>query len=247
MSPFWIPVFLASLGGSLHCAAMCGPFMAAVTGFGAGGRARFSTHAAYHAGRLCTYLALGAAGGLVGATLDLAGRAAGFGRVSALVAGVILVAWGLSALVVRERLVKLRRRAPSALGGLLGRALAWLSRFPPFPRALLLGLSTTLVPCGWLYAFVATAAGTGGVASALGVMLVFWLGTLPALVGAGFGLHQLFSRLGARGRTLSAALIAASGLVLLGLRVEAPAAARPREKAPASTGATIAPCPFHPH
>ena len=32
MSPYWIPVFLASVGGSLHCAAMCGPFMAAVTG-----------------------------------------------------------------------------------------------------------------------------------------------------------------------------------------------------------------------
>jgi sulfite exporter TauE/SafE len=221
--------------------------MAAVTGFDAGGRPRLSTQVAYHAGRLLTYFALGAAGGLVGATLDLASKAAGFGRISALVAGLILVTWGLSALVVRERFVKLRRRAPSALGGMLGRALAWLSRFPPLPRALLLGLSTTLVPCGWLYAFVATAAGTGGVGSALAVMLVFWLGTLPALVFAGLGLRKLFSRLGARGRTLSAALIAVSGIVLLGFRVEAPTPVHAHGRSPASTRATIAPCPFHPH
>ncbi|HEX5101529.1 MAG TPA: sulfite exporter TauE/SafE family protein [Polyangiaceae bacterium] len=246
MSPFWIPVLLASVGGSLHCAAMCGPFMAAVTGFGPAGRAGPAAHVAYHLGRLGTYLALGAAGGLVGSALDLAGKAAGFGRVSALVAGLVLVAWGASALVVRERLVKLGRRAPRREKSLLGRALGWLGRFPPVPRALLLGLSTTLVPCGWLYAFVATAAGTGDVASALGVMFVFWLGTLPALVAAGVGLRGLFARLGARARTVSAVLIAVSGVVLLGVRVEAPK--QPvRSASAASTGATLAPCPFHRH
>jgi sulfite exporter TauE/SafE len=223
---------------------MCGPFMAAVTGFGSAGRAAPSTHAAYHVGRLSTYLALGAAGGLIGSGLDLAGQAAGFGRVSALVAGIVLVAWGASALVVRDRFVKLRRRAPSRIGRVLARALAWLNRFPPLPRALFLGLSTTLVPCGWLYAFVATAAGSGGVARALAVMFVFWLGTLPALVAAALGLRGLFARLGARARPVSAALIAVSGIVLLGLRGSVPA---PEKNVAASTSAAIAPCPLHPH
>jgi sulfite exporter TauE/SafE len=235
VSSYLLPVLVASLGGSLHCAAMCGPYMAAVTGFGTTGRAGPVTHAAYHAGRLATYLALGVAGGALGGALDLAGRAAGIARVSALVAGVVLVAWGVSALVVRRGLVRLRRRAPSRLGSVLGVVLARLARLPALPRALALGLSTTLVPCGWLYAFVATAAGTGGVLPALAVMLAFWLGTLPALVAAGLGLRGLFARLGERGRTVSAVLIAASGILLLGLRLDAP---RP-EVAAAS-------CPLHP-
>jgi sulfite exporter TauE/SafE len=44
---------------------------------------------------------------------------------------------------------------------------------------------TPLLPCGWLYAFVLTAAGTGGVLSGLSVMTAFWLGTVPALLGMG--------------------------------------------------------------
>ncbi len=242
MNGFLIPVLVASLGGSLHCAAMCGPFVGAVAGFGSGGRAAPPTLAAYHAGRLATYLALGTLGGLFGGAIDLAGRAAGVARVSAVVAGVVLVVWGVSSLVARDSLVTLRRTAPSRLGSLLGNVLAQVTRLPPLPRALLLGLSTTLVPCGWLYAFVATAAGTGSVPSALGVMLVFWLGTLPALTTAGVGLRRLFARFGTRARAVSASLIALSGLVLLGLRLDVPRLVAGSPDA----GAETAPCPFHP-
>ena len=115
------------------------------------------------------------------------------------------------------------------------------------PRALLLGLSTTLVPCGWLYAFVATAAGTGSVSSALGVMLAFWAGTLPALVGAGLGLAGLFARVGGRARTVSAVLIAVSGIVLLGLRLQIPLALATSAEPASMTGVRAAECPLHPH
>ncbi|HVR19134.1 MAG TPA: sulfite exporter TauE/SafE family protein, partial [Polyangiaceae bacterium] len=71
MTSFWVPILFASVGGSLHCAAMCGPYVAAVAGAGPAGRAAPTTVAAYHAGRLATYLALGAAGGFFGGALDL--------------------------------------------------------------------------------------------------------------------------------------------------------------------------------
>jgi len=183
----------------------------------------------------------------LGGALDLAGNAAGIARTSAIVAGLVLIVWGAAALVPRQRLVTLQRRAPSSLGSLLGRALAWFRHFPPLPRALLLGLSTTLVPCGWLYAFVATAAGTGSVSSALGVMLAFWAGTLPALVGAGLGLAGLFARVGGRARTVSAVLIAVSGIVLLGLRLQIPLALATTAEPASMTGVRAAECPLHPH
>ena len=246
MNAFLVPVLVASLGGSLHCAAMCGPTMAAVSRFGPEGRAEISTQAAYHLGRLATYLSLGALGGLLGGTLDLAGNAAGVGRVSAVVAGLVLILWGASAFVPRPTLVKLSRKAPARLGGLLGRAFAWLARFPPLPRALLLGLSTTLVPCGWLYAFVAAAAGTGSAPLAVGVMFAFWLGTLPALAGAALGLRGLLSRFGGRARTASAVLIAASGVALLALRVDVPSAFA-KDDSSASSKPAPASCPLHRH
>lgn len=244
MTPYLLPVLLASVAGSLHCAAMCGPFLAAVAGYGNDRRSGVAPSAAYHAGRLVTYGALGAVGGLVGGAVDGAGVAVGIGRVSALAAGLVLIVSGVSALVPRSGLVRLRTRAPSRFGALLGGALAAFARLPAVPRAFLLGLSTTLVPCGWLYAFVATAAGTGGVVPALGVMLAFWVGTLPALVAGAFGLRGLLARVGARGRAVSAALVAVSGVLLLAWRVEAASPSGGSASAPAAAAVS---CPLHPH
>ena len=60
-------VFGASLVGSLHCAGMCGGFVACLCG---GPSKVGSAHLAYHAGRGVGYLTLGALAGLLGATLQ---------------------------------------------------------------------------------------------------------------------------------------------------------------------------------
>jgi len=243
MSPLFVPVMVASVAGSLHCAAMCGPFVAAVAGFAPAGRGGHAAHAAYHLGRLTTYLFLGGAAALAGQALDLAGKAAGFASVSAIIAGGSLVLGGLSALASNHGLVKLRRQAPTRWGTLLGRWLARIRGLPGVPRALLLGLSTTLVPCGWLYVFVATAAAAGRFEAGALVMFAFWLGTLPALVVAGVGLQKLVAKFGAHARTASAALAVAAGVVVLSLRAAAPASVD------ITDGSTKAPtsCPLHPH
>jgi sulfite exporter TauE/SafE len=214
-----LPILLGSLAGSLHCAAMCGPFVAAVAAPTPGARTSAGAQAAYHGGRLSIYLALGAVAGLLGGALDLAGSAAGLGRVSAVIAGVVLVLWGATQFFPRPSLLRLGRRATPRLGSLLGAVLVRFRSFSPASRALVLGFSTGLVPCGWLYAFVATAAASGHVASALGVMFAFWLGTVPALLATSLGLRGLLSRFGRHARTASASLIVLSGLSLLALRL----------------------------
>jgi len=239
----WLPLLVASLAGSLHCAAMCGPFVAAVTGLGSEPGAGARRHAAYHLGRLSTYLALGAVAGWLGGTLDWAGNRAGLGRVSALLAGCLLIAWGASELFASRKLIKLRLRPPPRAGVWLGRTLVWIRSTPVVPRAYLLGLSTTLVPCGWLYAFVIAAGASGRVSTAVGSMFVFWLGTLPALITAGVGLRRLFARFGAQARIVSGSLIVVSGLLVLVLRNGPPAPALGADQStpmPAS-------CPLHRH
>jgi hypothetical protein len=56
---------------------------------------------------------------------------------------------------------------------------------PPLARAAMIGLLTTLLPCGWLYAFVISAAGTATPLRGALAMGVFWAGTLPMLVAIG--------------------------------------------------------------
>jgi sulfite exporter TauE/SafE len=226
---------------------MCGPFAAAASGLERPGGASAKRQLPYHLGRLVTYLTLGGAAGALGHVLDRGGALAGWTRASAWVAGAAMILFGLSALVPHTGLVRLgvrSGRAPSRLGAVL----AAIARRAPVERAFLLGLATTFIPCGWLYAFVATAAGTGGVWSGMTVMLAFWGGTLPWLLGATFGLRALVPRLGARVRTATACLIALSGVLLIVLRTGSLSQLSAPAAPPESTEATMpADCPFHPH
>jgi uncharacterized protein len=243
MNTLLLPVLLGSLAGSLHCAAMCGPFAAGLGSFARAGRGAYAAHAAYHFGRLLTYLVLGGSAALLGQVLDLAGKTAGVSRVSAIVAGALLVLFGLSTLAHERGLLRLRRSAPQRLGTLLGAVFARVRDLPVLPRAALLGLSTTLVPCGWLYAFVATAAASGSFASGAGIMAAFWLGTVPALVVAGVGVGKLVARFGTHARAATASLTVAAGVLVLVLRAAGPIPAN----AASSPSVAAASCPLHPH
>lgn len=240
-----VPIVGASLVGSLHCAGMCGPF----TAFYAGsdptrGTARVASHAAYHLGRLATYAALGALAGGIGSAADLAGRAAGLGRVAAFVAGALMVAWALT-LLLEHAGVSTGVRAPAPLRALAVRVLDRVRSRPPVLRALLVGLSSTLLPCGWLYAFAVAAAGTGSAASGALVMAAFWAGTVPLLLGLGVGMQSLAGRLRQHVPVLSAIALLAIGMAGLLGRLNAPALTAMNAKSVVLSGQVPAEPPCH--
>jgi hypothetical protein len=204
------PILAASLLGSPHCAGMCGGFVCFYSG--QDGTTRWTSHAAYNGGRLVSYLVLGAVAGAVGSGLDRIGAAAGIARLAAIAAGVLMIVWGgITLLRARGfRIPGLHLVTVSRTAGWIGERLA--SR-PPTARALLLGLFTTLLPCGWLYAFVATAAGTGNVAAAMVVMAAFWLGTVPVLAGLGLAAQRAFGPLRRHLPTVTAAALVVIGLL----------------------------------
>lgn len=206
-------VFLASLLGSLHCAGMCGAFVAFAVADSEGKPGqRVALNAAYHGGRLATYVALGMAAGSVGALLDLSGALVGISRVAMSLAGAVMVIFGISAAMAAMGKRSLRMPVPKFMQKLLAVGHKAAMQLSPVRRALMIGLLTTLLPCGWLYAFAAVAGGTaspwlGGV-----TMAVFWLGTLPVLVSLGVGVQRLS---GVFGRKLPHAT--ALALILVGL------------------------------
>ncbi len=221
MTALLLTVFTASLLGSLHCAGMCGPFCAVAVAGGARGERAWRCQLAYHGGRLVTYALLGAAAGSLGALLNLASTLAGLQPIALGMAGGAMILIGSAELA---RLCGWRGspagglRVPSAWTRLLQRGQRFASQKRGVPRALTIGLLTTLLPCGWLYAFLVTAAGAGGALAGAIVMAAFWLGTVPVLLSLGVGVRGLASFFGQRLPVVTAAALIIVGMVTLSNR-----------------------------
>jgi uncharacterized protein len=213
----WLSVLAASLVGSLHCVGMCGGLVGFYSsGDGAPKASRWAPHAAYHLARLLAYLLLGALAGGLGSALDLLGARAGLGDLGVFVAGLTLLFWGVPLLWKRRPAAPLlslgrgpaqRLRLIQRLEGFFVALADRVRRRPPTWRAGALGIASALLPCGWLYAFVVLAAGSGSWTAGAGLLAAFWTGTVPALLGLAVGVRHLSASLRARLPRLSAALV----------------------------------------
>lgn len=220
-------VLAASLLGSVHCAGMCGGFVAFYAGADmARGWRRLVPHFAFNGGRALAYVTLGALAGGIGQFVDLAGTAAGVQSLAAVLAGAVMVAWGLVALAraFGARLPALP--VPPPLARTYTAVARHLRSRPPVVRAGTLGLASALLPCGWLYAFVVTAAGTGSALHGAASMAVFWLGTLPMLVGLGVGVQHLAGPLRRHLPAVTAMALVVVGLLAVTQRVTLPPPSR---------------------
>lgn len=197
-------VLAASIVGSVHCIAMCGPLV----GMHASART-FRLALVHSLGRLTTYVALGALAGAVGSALDLAGELGNVQRIAAIIAAAVIVAIAVVPLV-RKRTGPSRSPFTAALVRIRPRSEA--------KRAWLVGTLTGLLPCGWLWAFVVMAAGTGSAAFGALVMATFWLGTAPAMIGVVRYAGPLVARMRARMPVITACVLIAIGLGTLAMR-----------------------------
>lgn len=213
-------VFLASVLGSAHCAGMCGAFVAFATGLDTSdtrsqARRQLSLHGAYNIGRLMVYVSLGAMAGAIGSVLDLAGSMAGISRAAGGMAGAVLIGFGLLHLGRAMGWVRGRFAPPGLMTHVLRAGHRMAMSLPPVRRAFVIGLMTTLLPCGWLYAFVAAAAGTASPWLGMLTMAVFWLGTLPMMVAVGSGVRLLAGPLAQRLPVLMPMLVIMAGVLTI--------------------------------
>lgn len=218
-------VLAASVAGSPHCAGMCGGV--AVFCGGAGQcSARQSARATmlYHGARLASYALAGFIAGAAGSAVDAGGVLVGVQHAAAIAAGFLVALVGVSLIVRAREGAAGGVSAPAWLARIAARLRAVAVRLPPDARSLAIGALTPLLPCGWLWAFVAVAAGSGGALTGAAVMAVFWAGTLPALLLAGVG-----SALFGGGRRRWASALAGLLMVVVGMHtafVRGPMAAR---------------------
>lgn len=183
-----LSLFTLGLVSSTHCIGMCGGIMGALTmAIPAQAKAkRGLILVAYNLGRIASYTFMGLLAGF------FAEQIAALGGVIILrvLAGLLLIAMGLYLANWWRGLTKLE---------ILGRYL-WVY-IQPFgkhvmpvnniPKALVLGALWGWLPCGLVYAALAMAMIQPVPLMAASAMLAFGLGTLPAVLAAGFVAQQL--------------------------------------------------------
>lgn len=204
--------FLTGFLGSAHCIGMCSGIsgLFAVQLEVAALRSRLAMALTYNLGRVASYAFLGLLAGLLGSSVvaavpALAGpvRLAG-GAVLVLIGLQIAFNWRILQPIERMGAVLWTRLAPAAKG---------LLPVSSLPRALGLGLLWGWLPCGLVYSVLLLAATSGRATDGSLVMLVFGLGTMPAMLLTGMGAAKLSQMMQRRDARLGLGIL----IVFLGL------------------------------
>ena len=166
-----------SLGflGSFHCVGMCGPIAMALPLGRETQFKRITGTLLYNLGRVTTYGVLGLLFGLLGKGFVIGGYQQGL----SIVLGVLILLTLLfpKQLSSETRLTKAILPWVSKVKSLLGN----LFKKTSYPSLYLIGVLNGLLPCGLVYLGVAGAIATGEAWKGSLFMMVFGLGTLPAM------------------------------------------------------------------
>lgn len=181
----YITAFLLGLFSTVHCIAMCGSVIGALT-LSLPVEVRESQRKMlpyvfnYNLGRLLSYGAAGAIVGLISSPLASFDGHLVLRYLSVLV----MISMGLYLAGWFPKFARMERLGAPIWKGLqpIGQKLLPVRKRS---QALLLGIVWGWLPCGLVYAALAVAATVGEPVKASLVMLAFGVGTLPAVMGAG--------------------------------------------------------------
>lgn len=194
---------------SLHCVGMCGSLALSLPVQHLPKYLRILSLVTYQLGRVITYASLGMLAGAAGRGIYLAG----FQQYFSVIMGAIVLAMLILYYGYR------RSVQPGWLGRFYLLLQGWMNRLWTGQRHagsfLLLGMANGLLPCGMVYAALATAVTASDVDYSIGFMALFGLGTWPAMLGLSLSGQMISPKIRYRLRQLTPAFIALSGVLLL--------------------------------
>jgi sulfite exporter TauE/SafE len=178
MQPEILAAFIVGLFGSLHCIGMCGPIAIALPVPDSNNLSFFMGRILYNLGRVVTYAFLGAVLGLIGSKIALAGAQ----QVVSVVLGVIIII----AVLLPQKYKNYFAQHPliQKLSYPLKSNIGVLFKKGTFSAMLLIGILNGFLPCGLVYVALAGAIASGDPVSGAAVMILFGLGTVPAMFAA---------------------------------------------------------------
>jgi sulfite exporter TauE/SafE len=208
-------LFGASLLGSAHCVGMCGPYVAMCTAQfiprGATPAARFFLRLLFNLGRIGTYTVIGLIVGAFGQIVLALAAHLGLTGVVAIVAGVAAVSFGMSLVgLIRD---PARIVAYAGIDRLLRAGRTRLTEVSPMVAPLLLGTLQGWLPCALVYAAASRAAVAGGAGMGALTMLIFGLGTVPAVFALTLVPRTILQRV--KAQRIAGVLLIVLGLILI--------------------------------
>lgn len=168
--------FMLGLIGSAHCAGMCGPIAIALPGAQKRGISLVTGRLLYNAGRVITYMGMGAVLGFFGMGLSLAG----YQQVLSVATGVLILAF---ALLPASYFNRMMHASPALFQRSFGKLFGKLMKDGSHGSLLGIGLLNGLLPCGFVYMGLIGALGMGSVPGSAAYMALFGLGTVPVMFG----------------------------------------------------------------
>lgn len=204
---FVLSAFMVSFLGSWHCAIMCGPIAVHMN-------SHTRSLASYHVGRIISYMVMGALFGALGTKLLIPENKYVF----------LIVLIAVLFFIFISSLARL---------GPLPKKLQWYYKFEqnmksllfqkfkinPKSSSLFVGLLTGLLPCGWLYTFYSAAILTKSAFAGAILLLIFNLGSLPALLGASQFFRKAFANSSIKQQKISGLLLMCAALYSVGLHL----------------------------
>lgn len=197
--PVLTTALLAGLLGSGHCFGMCGGIagsLGALGGVKPRGHAVLAA-ATFNMGRLLSYGVLGGLAALLLAGVGEALAVPAWGRWLRLLTAILIGMVGLQFLL-GWRLLDFLEQAGGRVWAHVSPLAVRAAARPGMVGRMALGMCWGLLPCGLVYTLLLTAASTGAFATGFLVMLVFGLGTLPAMLGLTLAVPTLSALLAER-------------------------------------------------
>jgi sulfite exporter TauE/SafE len=178
MSSEILAAFFVGLVGSLHCIGMCGPVAIALPVPDSTNLSFFTGRILYNLGRVVTYSFLGAILGLLGGRIALAGAQ----QVVSIILGVVIIV----AVLLPQKCKNYFAQHPliQKLAQPLKTNIGMLFKKGTFSAMFLIGILNGFLPCGLVYVALAGAIASGNAISGAAVMILFGLGTVPAMFAA---------------------------------------------------------------
>ncbi len=164
--------------GSAHCIGMCGPIAIALPYPSSNVSVFILGRIVYNLGRLTTYSFIGAIFGLLGSRLIIAG----FQQTITITVGVIIILFVLTPMKYKSKFYQ--HKLVQKISSPIKTSIAELFKQGTVPAMFLIGLLNGLLPCGLVYVAIAGAISSGDAISGMIFMVLFGLGTFPAMFAA---------------------------------------------------------------
>jgi sulfite exporter TauE/SafE len=210
----WMALSIGILG-SLHCVGMCGPIAIMVPG---DGNKFWSSSLLYHLGKIMSYATVGAIIGVIGQGIAFAGMqswlsiAMGLGMLA-----VVLLSIPVEAQVIKLPLAKRFYQYISS-------RLNYQLKQNPSRTGLSIGFLNGFIPCGLVYLAVAGAITMKSWWEGALFMILFGLGTMPALIATAYFSRRITGPFRSKVNKLMPIFLTIIALVFIyrGLQVELP-------------------------